>query len=357
MTDPLNHKQPPSPGVSGADGAPDGQTESADHPASRSTVTATPGRHAVLPDRIGPYKILEVLDEGGMGVVYLAEQIEPIRRRVALKLVKLGMDTKSVIARFESERQALALMNHPNVAKVYDAGTTQTGRPYFVMEHVPGIPITDYCDKHTGSPRKSACGCSPTYATRCSTPIRRESSTGTSSHRMCWLPPGRAGAGCHGVASRRTGWHGVAPRRHAGCHGVAQRRHAWINKGVSPVSWRLRGLSVRSRRAPSRRSSTHFFTGVKSLSALWTSREFERPSQVIPAFVACPWRIEFVFDHRLQNDARDDEEPYRHQHCYERVRSQHGAAHDNWNRRRGQQILDYAEVLAPETDDTDRCAA
>ncbi len=101
-----------------------------------------------LPERIGPYRILEKLGEGGMGVVYLAEQEKPFHRRVALKFIKLGMDTRQVIARFETEREALALMNHPNVAKVHDAGISETGRPYFVMEHVPGIPITDYCDIH-----------------------------------------------------------------------------------------------------------------------------------------------------------------------------------------------------------------
>jgi serine/threonine protein kinase/formylglycine-generating enzyme required for sulfatase activity len=100
------------------------------------------------PDHIGPYKILEQIGEGGMGTVYLAEQTEPIRRRVALKIIKLGMDTKSVIARFELERQALAMMDHPNVAKVLDAGATPEGRPYFVMEHVQGERITDYCDRH-----------------------------------------------------------------------------------------------------------------------------------------------------------------------------------------------------------------
>jgi serine/threonine protein kinase len=98
------------------------------------------------PEVIGPYKILDKLGEGGMGVVYVAEQTEPVRRKVALKLIKLGMDSRQVIARFESERQALALMNHPNVAKVFDAGVTDRGRPYFVMEYVPGIAITEYCD-------------------------------------------------------------------------------------------------------------------------------------------------------------------------------------------------------------------
>ena len=98
--------------------------------------------------RIGPYKTLGVLGEGGFGVVYLAEQSEPIRRRVALKVIKPGMDSRAVIARFEAERQALALMDHPNVAKVYDAGATEQGRPYFVMEHVTGEPITEHCDRH-----------------------------------------------------------------------------------------------------------------------------------------------------------------------------------------------------------------
>jgi len=98
-------------------------------------------------ERIGAYKLLTVLGEGGMGVVYLAEQTAPIRRRVALKLIKPGMDSKQVLARFESERQALALMNHPGIARVFDAGTTELGHPYFVMEFVAGMPITEYCDK------------------------------------------------------------------------------------------------------------------------------------------------------------------------------------------------------------------
>ncbi len=103
----------------------------------------------VLPElpAIGPYQPTRLLGEGGMGAVYLAEQEEPIRRRVALKVIKLGMDSKEVIARFETERQALALMDHPNIARVLDAGATDEGRPYFAMEYVPGLPITAYCDR------------------------------------------------------------------------------------------------------------------------------------------------------------------------------------------------------------------
>jgi tetratricopeptide (TPR) repeat protein len=105
-------------------------------------------------DSIGRYKLLQQIGEGGCGVVYMAEQEEPVRRRVALKVIKLGMDTKQVIARFEAERQALAMMDHPNIAKVLDAGATGTGRPYFVMELVRGIKITDYCDQHRLPPHQ-----------------------------------------------------------------------------------------------------------------------------------------------------------------------------------------------------------
>jgi serine/threonine protein kinase/Tol biopolymer transport system component len=106
-----------------------------------------PNWNAALPD-FGPYHAIGVLGEGGMGIVYLAEQREPIRRRVALKVLKRGDDRPSFIARFESERQALAVMDHPHIAHVYEAGATADGRPYFVMEYVPGIPITDYCDRN-----------------------------------------------------------------------------------------------------------------------------------------------------------------------------------------------------------------
>ena len=111
-----------------------------------------PGEQAGV--MIGCYKLLDRLAEGGMGVVWLAERRSPIVQRVALKVIKPGMDTRSVIARFEQERQALALMNHPNVARVFDAGATGDGRPFFVMEYVPGEAITEYCDRQKLSVRQ-----------------------------------------------------------------------------------------------------------------------------------------------------------------------------------------------------------
>src|SRR4051812_23438244 len=111
-------------------------------------VSAPPPGAELLGTLIGRYKLLEKVGEGGFGVVYVAEQREPVKRRVALKIIKLGMDTKQVVTRFEVERRALALMDHPNIAKVFDAGATDTGRPYFVMELVRGIRITDYCDQN-----------------------------------------------------------------------------------------------------------------------------------------------------------------------------------------------------------------
>jgi serine/threonine protein kinase len=114
------------------------QTAERADPASRAETAA--------PESIGRFRILQTLGEGGMGIVYLAEQSEPIRRRVALKVIKPGMDSREVLARFAAERQALALMSHPGVARIFDAGVTEEGRPFFVMEYVPGIRITDYCD-------------------------------------------------------------------------------------------------------------------------------------------------------------------------------------------------------------------
>jgi serine/threonine protein kinase/tetratricopeptide (TPR) repeat protein len=117
-------------------------------------VTELDKREHAERDQIGPYKLLHVLGEGGMGEVWLAEQSQPIRRDVALKIIRRGLDSKEIIARFEAERQALALMDHPCVAKVFDAGSTPRGRPYFVMEHVKGVPITDYCDRQRLSIRE-----------------------------------------------------------------------------------------------------------------------------------------------------------------------------------------------------------
>src|SRR5262245_15628172 len=103
---------------------------------------------------IGPYKLLEQIGEGGFGVVFMAEQTQPVRRKVALKILKPGMDTRQVVARFEAERQALAIMDHPNIAKVFDGGATPSGRPYFVMELVKGVPVTDFCDQNHLTPRQ-----------------------------------------------------------------------------------------------------------------------------------------------------------------------------------------------------------
>src|SRR5215468_6164680 len=119
-------------------------------PTENTRVTANAGG-AVLESvavTFDGYRLVHSLGEGGMGEVWLAEQLEPVRRNVALKIIKAGMDTKEVVARFESERQALALMDHPTIAKVFDGGSTPEGRPYFVMEFVEGVPITEHCDDH-----------------------------------------------------------------------------------------------------------------------------------------------------------------------------------------------------------------
>src|SRR5262249_7981389 len=120
----------------------------------------TPGTTCDQPVRegpgtlIGPYKLLEQIGEGGMGLVFVAEQQQPVRRRVALKVIKPGMDSRQVVARFEAERQALALMDHPNIARVLDGGETAAGRPYFVMELVKGVSITQFCDDNRLTPRE-----------------------------------------------------------------------------------------------------------------------------------------------------------------------------------------------------------
>jgi serine/threonine protein kinase len=124
-----------------------------ERPAAVVGPEATAAREAAAPAEapgtdIGPYKLLEQIGEGGMGLVFMAEQTRPVRRRVALKVLKPGMDTRQVVARFEAERQALALMDHPNIARVFDGGATSAGRPYFVMELIRGVPVTEYCDQH-----------------------------------------------------------------------------------------------------------------------------------------------------------------------------------------------------------------
>lgn len=113
-----------------------------EHQNLERTITEGPG------SQLGPYKLIRQIGEGSFGVVFIAEQSHPIKRQVALKIIKPGMDTNEVIARFEAERQALALMDHSYITKVLDAGSTETGRPYFAMELVDGVPITEFCDTH-----------------------------------------------------------------------------------------------------------------------------------------------------------------------------------------------------------------
>ena len=135
---------------------------------------------------IGPYKLLEQIGEGGMGVVYMAEQTKPVRRKVALKIIKPGMDTRQVIARFEAERQALAMMDHPNIAKVLDAGDHGIGPPLLRDGAGPGIPITDYCDQHRPADPRAAGFVHAGLPGRAARPPERGSSTGTSSPRTSW---------------------------------------------------------------------------------------------------------------------------------------------------------------------------
>jgi eukaryotic-like serine/threonine-protein kinase len=136
-------------------------------------------------DQVGRYKLLQQIGEGGVGIVFMAEQVEPVRRRVAVKLLRPGMDTRSVIARFESERQALALMDHPNIARVLDAGSTEKGTALFRDGTGAGIRITDYCDQNN-LPTASDCSSSFRSARRSNTRIRKASSIATSNLRTSW---------------------------------------------------------------------------------------------------------------------------------------------------------------------------
>jgi serine/threonine protein kinase len=141
---------------------------------------------------LGHYTLIEEIGAGGFGSVFLAEQREPVARRVALKILKLGMDTRQVIARFEQERQALAMIDHPHIAKVLDAGTTATGRPYFVMELVAGEPITTFCDAHgLAIPQRLELFTQACKAIQHA--HHKGSSTATSSRRTCWC---RCGDNC-----------------------------------------------------------------------------------------------------------------------------------------------------------------
>ena len=135
-------------------------------------LTRTLAPNASPAGAIGPYRLLQKLGEGGMGEVWLAEQTQPVHRQVAIKVVKIGMDTAQVVARFEAERQALAMMDHPAIAKVFDGGATAAGRPYFAMEYVRGEAITVYCDR-IGSRFASASSCSSRSVKASSTRIKR----------------------------------------------------------------------------------------------------------------------------------------------------------------------------------------
>jgi hypothetical protein len=178
---------------------------------------------------LGRYKLLERVGEGGCGVVYVAEQTEPVRRRVAQKVIKLGMDTKQVVARFEAERQALAMMDHPNIAKVLDAGTTEVGRPFFVMELVRGIKITNYCDQANLTTKETA---RSVHQGLPGHPARAPEGDHPSRHQAVEHSryAARRGAGAEGdrlrhrqgdrrPADGRDGLHAIAPvHRHAGLH-------------------------------------------------------------------------------------------------------------------------------------------
>ena len=161
---------------------PDG-ARGADTGQARITATRRARVGAIL---AGKYKLIEEIGEGGMGSVYMAQQTEPVKRAVAVKVIKAGMDSKAVLARFEAERQALALMDHPNIAKVLDAGTTEGGRPFFVMELVKGVPITQFCDERKLTPAAAAGTVRAGLPGDPARPPEGRSSTATSSRPTCW---------------------------------------------------------------------------------------------------------------------------------------------------------------------------
>src|SRR5262249_18009268 len=142
------------PGAFLGEGTPDPGATALLPPDSRPLAPLPPAPSPVGATLAGRYRLLEQIGDGGMGAVWMAEQREPVKRLVAVKRIKPGMDSGAVLARFEAERQALALMDHPNIARVFDAGTTPDGRPFFVMELVKGVPITRFCDDRRLSPRE-----------------------------------------------------------------------------------------------------------------------------------------------------------------------------------------------------------
>ena len=198
-----------------------------------------------LPAQIGPYRILRVLGEGGMGVVYLAEQAEPFRRQVALKVIKIGMDTREVVARFEAERQALALMSHSHIAQIFGAGATEDGRPYFVMEHVAGRA------DHRLLRSERALDASPTGAVRSRVRRRRArppEGDHSPRHQAAEHPGDRAGwpPGSEGDRLRRREGHPSAPDREDGLHplGLAH-RHARVHEPGTGGTRRRRDHAAR----------------------------------------------------------------------------------------------------------------
>jgi eukaryotic-like serine/threonine-protein kinase len=184
-----NFLEPPTPALIGAPGGP--TVAPVEHCLEWSSTGAAVSHHgpseSVGSVIAGRYKLLETLGQGGMGAVFMAQQTEPVKRLVALKLIKLGMDSRQILARFAAERQALALMDHPNIAKVLDAGATDSGRPFFVMELFKGVPITHFCDERQLSPRERL----ELFIPVCHAiqhAHQKGSSTGTSSPRTCWSP-------------------------------------------------------------------------------------------------------------------------------------------------------------------------
>ena len=223
------------------------------------------------PERIGPYRILSVLGEGGMGTVQLAEQKEPVRRRVALKLIKRGMDSKQVLARFEAERQALAMMEHSAIAKVFDGGITDDGRPFFVMEYVRGEPITSYCDKQRLGIEerlglfREVCDGRAARAPEGRDPPRpqaderagraRGRALGAEDHRLrsraCDRPPPRRGHDLHRARADRR--HTRVHVARAGRHGQSEHRHAPTSTRSASSCTSCSSASCRSRRRSSAR--------------------------------------------------------------------------------------------------------